>query len=648
MDVLVHEGTDPFNRLQDSWNEILVRSEATSVFSHYEYLTCWWKHFNNGRRPFVVEFRDGGRTVGYAPLMERLAGSDGPPALGVIGHFADYCGLVVLPGYEESSASALIDLLAERDTATVIFDNFLEESAVFPALTGALASRNIRFRPSMVTRTPYVAIDGTWEGYLRRRSRNTYRDLRKKLNRLAGGRGLEVEAIEKPGAYVEHVPRMLRMHVSLWASRGRYTPYATLERRRFLKDVGLVMLDKGLLRFTCLRHEDRPVAYLWCYDHKGVRHYLNAAWDPEAAALSPGSLLLINDLRDAFERGMVEYDMLGGEERYKYRYATGRRHVTSLLAEDLGRSRPAIKPLRRAAAAGRRRNLLVVTHSDDEAIFFGAMLREKRGEDWTCCLVSTPTNSPRLREHRLAEFHHSCCLMGLEPVLLELDEPGPGDPLDPAETAVRLADRFRGQPFDAVYSHGPFGEYGNEQHASVSLAVHETFDEVWSPAGPLPAEQVVCEEPVPDFPDKGAYFLDVHYSQVFLADLVSPREGYARHPLERVRLVHRLFFRLPSDGVRPPALTAGERERAAALFDPLFDAYFSRRRCPAELAVAAERENIDMFTPLQQRILRAAAALAAEGGKDAVAGLARQLAHHPETVSPAAAEQARELHRLAG
>ena len=46
----------------------------------------------------------------------------------------------------------------------------------------------------------------------------------------------------------------------------------------------------------------------------------NSGFHPEAAALSPGLVLLAYVVRDAIGRGRRRFDFLRGEERYKYEF----------------------------------------------------------------------------------------------------------------------------------------------------------------------------------------------------------------------------------------------------------------------------------------------------------------------------------------
>lgn len=646
MDVRVHTNPSGFGQLARSWNELLERSETTSVFSRHEYLSTWLDYFGGDHAPFVVEVRADGRAVGFAPLLRYRGADEARIEFCAMARFADYCGLVVEPGFEKPVVSALFDQMDEQRASSLTLDHLCEGTKVFEALEDTIRQRGLLVQPMAVTRAPFVRIEGSWDQFIRQRSRNTYRDLRKKINRLDGTAGLEVEVISGLDEYSFHVTNMLNMHLKLWISRGVGTPYRVRARRLFLEELGRTMLEKGLLRFTCLNLEGRAAAYLWCYDHKGVRHYLNAAWDTDHAALSPGSLLLINDLRDAFDTGLAEYDMLGGEEPYKYRYATGRRHVTTLVLDHLDRPRKRITPLRNTAAPAadaspgvtgdtRRHNLLITAHPDDEAIFFGALLRSEPQTRWTHCLTTIPPVSPMIRRQRLAEFHRSCDLLGLEPVFLDLEEQPPQQSLDPEAIARALEDRFSGCHFDEVYSHGAFGEYGHQHHAAVSLATHEVFGDVRSLAGPLTPEVTLREAQTGTFPDKLAYFQDVHQSQLYLAELVAPEERYVRLTLNQTRLIHRIFFKGGEGWLSP--LSAAEVDQAQDLFAPLFDAYFSGSHRPAELAGAAGSRHIDVITPIQVRILEAAVGLMSTGGGEALEGFIRQLARNPGTVSPGAA-----------
>src|SRR5262249_56125004 len=90
---------------------------------------------------------------------------------------------------------------------------------------------------------------------------------------------------------------------------------------------------EGLFRRVAARLAEAGGFRLWLLDAPGgpLASFLTLEWDgtiglynsgfrPDAAALSPGLVLLTHVIRDAIERGRRRFDFLRGEERYKYEF----------------------------------------------------------------------------------------------------------------------------------------------------------------------------------------------------------------------------------------------------------------------------------------------------------------------------------------
>jgi len=652
MDVRLHSNWNTIAGQGQAWNRLLDQSESTNVFLRHEYLSKWWKLFGGAGQPYIVEVLDGESTIGFAPLQSPAKKSDQEsPQLSMIGYFADYCGCVVRVGRERAFVETLFDFFVDQVVADVSLDHLREDSALYGAVVDLCRSREMRHSPIAITRAPFVKISGSWDEYTRTLSGNTYRDLKKKLNRFRRVDGLLITEIRDLSAYQDHVSRMIEMHLELWAARKTRTPYQVPERRMFLREVGWALLQQGILRLACLQVSDKPIAYLWCYDYKRVRHYLNAAWDMGYANLSPGSLLLIQGIRDAFELGFDEFDMLGGEEAFKYRYTHRSHHVTTLKIINPGKARRHYAVVHRhppSTAAAQEENLLVIAHPDDEAIFFSGLLKQNPRERWTCCLVTNPTTSPSVGAHRLWEFERSCQLLGLEPVLLQLDSPPADVHLDIRTVSRLLGDRLDQSRFRRVFCHGIFGEYGNIHHADICLAVHQVFDHVFSVAGPFRPVISLHDEGPPGFPGKKEYFNEVYYSQNMMCDLVSRAESFVRLPLELVRLLHDLLF-FGEPGEKHKELEDGDGKRLLAdLLPRILTGYFKLQPCPDEILEAVNSVEIDVITPLQLLSLHLVRRLLRGGAAEEAAFFIRELERHPALVMPGANEAWQKLKEARG
>jgi CelD/BcsL family acetyltransferase involved in cellulose biosynthesis len=57
-----------FLALKEKWNDVLIRCD-NNVFSTWEWLTCWWKHFGKNKRIHILLAEEKNNIIGIAPLM---------------------------------------------------------------------------------------------------------------------------------------------------------------------------------------------------------------------------------------------------------------------------------------------------------------------------------------------------------------------------------------------------------------------------------------------------------------------------------------------------------------------------------------------------------------------------------------------------
>jgi CelD/BcsL family acetyltransferase involved in cellulose biosynthesis len=88
----------------------------------------------------------------------------------------------------------------------------------------------------------------------------------------------------------------------------------------FFRRVASRLTETGGFRLWLLEAPGGPLASFLTLEWDGTVGLYNSGFRPEAAALSPGLVLLTHVIRDAIERGRQRFDFLRGEERYKYEF----------------------------------------------------------------------------------------------------------------------------------------------------------------------------------------------------------------------------------------------------------------------------------------------------------------------------------------
>src|SRR5437899_1023041 len=101
-------------------------------------------------------------------------------------------------------------------------------------------------------------------------------------------------------------------------SHGEKGTFMTAERERFFRDVADALAAPGWLRLGVLRVDGEDVAVLYAFAYEGTLALYNAAYDPALSALSVGIVCHAYAIREAIAEGLHTYDLLRGDEPYKY------------------------------------------------------------------------------------------------------------------------------------------------------------------------------------------------------------------------------------------------------------------------------------------------------------------------------------------
>ena len=295
-----------------SWNGLLDRSVAPSVFLSWTWQTEWARAFtpDHSLQILAVTGDDGG-LAGLLPLYEA-----GPERLRVLGgvDVSDYLDLIAPAGSEEDVWHAL---LQHRAAQHVEWDLHAVRAASPTAeiLPRIAPSWGLRVVAEVEERCPVLALPATWDEYLARLSGKDRHELKRKMRKLE--RELPAVTVSvHAGAegWDEALGRFLTLHRLSKAGKARFMD-ARMER--FFRDVTLSLARKGWGRLWFLESEGVPVASFLCAEHGGSVGLYNSGFDPAHARLAPGIVLLAHMIRDAIERGVPVFDFLRGEESYK-------------------------------------------------------------------------------------------------------------------------------------------------------------------------------------------------------------------------------------------------------------------------------------------------------------------------------------------
>jgi len=261
------------------------------------------------RPPFVRTWQ---RTWAPETPLEVVAVDDAALVLVSRGGTIEIAGAPELTDYHSPLGSGVADLgveIAERFRGRPFrFDSLPEEAAA--ALGKGLRIGGAQVDSEQHHVTAVVELPETFEAWLFMIGKKHRHEVRRKRRRFVDEIGEPTLERHDEDAALEAFFAMHRL------SAGEKGHFMTPRMARFFhalhETVGAVV--------DLLVVEGRPVAATFSFEEDDAFYVYNSAYDPAAAHASPGIVMLSLLIEDRIRRGTRIFDLLKGDERYKFQH----------------------------------------------------------------------------------------------------------------------------------------------------------------------------------------------------------------------------------------------------------------------------------------------------------------------------------------
>ncbi len=325
-----------FTALRAEWDELLAASAADHLFLTWEWLHTWWHHLGRGRRLAILAVRRGGRLVALAPLATSAARPwcwlPASPlrflGAGTVG--SDYLDLIVRRG-EEAGATEALAMYLGRQRPVLDLPQLPSDLPAAAALAAGLAERGWEPLERGAQVCPYIELEGlSWEDYVAGLGSSHRQNLRRRLRKLEQGFEVRFERARTAEEAERALDVLVALHRRRWSGRGGSDAFTGPEVIAFHREVVRLALDRDWLRLYVLRLDGRPVAALYGFLYRGRFLFYQAGFDPAFGDHSVGLVTMGLTIREAIAEGAREYDLLHGDESYKFLWAERTRSLVRL------------------------------------------------------------------------------------------------------------------------------------------------------------------------------------------------------------------------------------------------------------------------------------------------------------------------------
>ncbi len=334
--------------LVPEWEALLEKCAFASPTLSPLWMLPWWQVFGgDGRRRLkVVTFRDDGRLVGLAPLLSRphvyrralrfrrlelmASGEEQSDEI-----CSDYIGVIAESGCELQVAAALARSLDGKMVGRwdeLILSPMNGESPLTARLADALGARGFSVTTSDADAAPYVTLPASWDAYLASLPSGHRAYIRKSIRgfeKWAGGRP-ELVTAANPSQLAEAQRVLIALHRERWNGGG---VFESARYSAFHERVIPALFARGALDLGWLAARGQPVAAFYNIVWGGKIYFYQSGRTLAAPSdARVGVVMHAYLLQSAIERGLREYDFLGGPARYKMAFAEKTRPLVTLRA----------------------------------------------------------------------------------------------------------------------------------------------------------------------------------------------------------------------------------------------------------------------------------------------------------------------------
>ncbi len=319
---------------RSEWELLVEQDPTASVFQGPRYLEVWRATLGAGTPVRTHTVHRDGRLIGVIVDANDLYGSPAGPE--EIRRFAggtevtDYLGPVSRPEDRSDVAAAyMANLAADVDWDEFVAGGLARDSDWAEVFRHAASAHGLTvFDDEVEDVCPRVELTGSYDDYLAALPGKMRQELVRKTRKLARDAG-ELELVEVPadevvdriGAFLEQAAESFPEKAGFFRRDDMHTWFTALAEE---------FADDRILRLHELHVGGLPAASTVSLIDHGMWGLYNSSFDPALGSLAPGMVIIGQLIERACEEKLDVFDLLRGDEAYKYRFGAVDRPIDRL------------------------------------------------------------------------------------------------------------------------------------------------------------------------------------------------------------------------------------------------------------------------------------------------------------------------------
>ena len=299
-----------------SWNNLLATVPSATTFQSPAWQRAVVEKLAKPGRLRLITVSQGDRLVGVLPMSIRDDGLLETFAPGV----SDYLDPLIAPEMEADVWRILLKVFSRLRSGkwtNVTLHNIRDSAPCRAILPELAAAEGFAIESRTDQSCPCLTLPKTWDDYLATLDAHERKETRRKINKvMTKGNPRIVRCSHDPADISSSVATALSLMEQAPGEKG---DAIKLHLRPLLERAAPPLITAGQLWLDTLYLNDEPAACTLQFPHATGPQLYNCGFDAAKGEFSPGVVLTAEILRAAIEQHAPTFDLLRGQEPYKYK-----------------------------------------------------------------------------------------------------------------------------------------------------------------------------------------------------------------------------------------------------------------------------------------------------------------------------------------
>jgi len=308
--------------MASEWDRLVHDCAADPIFLSHTWFRTWWESFGGGNELHVVTVRSRGELVAVAPMMlteARICGFRAAALHAIYNAHTPRYDFIVAANQDPRLYEAIWNNLITEDSCDLmVLAQIPEQSRTIPSMDNLGNCHGWLTGQWAPPVSPFIRLGCDYEAFFATLGEACRFNLTKRYARLQRLGPVDVEVVTDWQRVDRAMHDGLRIEAAAWKGENGTAMISDPRVAEFYTRLARREADIGQLRLTFLRVAGERIAFTYLLQSRYKLYAVKIGYDPRYHAYSPGNMLLNLILKDACRRGVAEYDLLGGDDEWKF------------------------------------------------------------------------------------------------------------------------------------------------------------------------------------------------------------------------------------------------------------------------------------------------------------------------------------------